>query len=114
MALSKAREAIEVADAGGAWFQGAVARAALVDALVRADAPESAVTPVIAEARELVGKSGGDSLLPRLREAEARMAGRNDRAVLNAGLREAETLHRAMGAPDPAERLAEERRLLGC
>ena len=63
---------------------------------------------MIAEARELVRKSGGNSLLPRLREAEARLAGRNDRAILAAGLREAEAMYRAMGAPDPAERLAQE------
>ena len=107
-AISKAREAIEVADAGGAWFQAALARAAMADALVRADAPEHAIAPVIAEARELVRKSGGNSLLPRLREAEARLAGRNDRTLLQAGLREAEAMYRAMGAPDPAERLVKE------
>ena len=53
-------------------------------------------------------KSGGNSLLPRLREAEARLAGRNDRTILEAGLREAEAMYRAMGAPDPADRLAQE------
>ena len=64
--------------------------------------------PSIAEARELVRKSGGNSLLPRLREAEARLAGRNDRTILQAGLREAEAMYRAMGAPDPADRLTRE------
>ena len=107
-AIAKAREGIAAADAGGAWFQAALARAALVNALVRADAPEHEVAPVIAAARELVHKSGGNSLLPRLREAEARLAGRDDRAVLQAGLREAEAMYRAMGAPDPADRLAKE------
>jgi tetratricopeptide (TPR) repeat protein len=107
-AISKAREGIAAADAGGAWFQAALARTALVDALVRADAPEQAVTAVISEARELVRKSGGDSLLPRLREAEARFAGGDDRTILEAGLREAEAMYRAMGAPDPADRLAKE------
>ena len=63
---------------------------------------------MIAAARELVRKSGGNSLLPRLREAEARLAGRNDRTILAAGLREAEAMYRAMGAPDPADRLAKE------
>jgi len=63
---------------------------------------------VIAEARELVRRSGGDSLLPRLREAETRLFGRDDRRILEAGLREAEAIYRAMGAPDPAERLARE------
>jgi class 3 adenylate cyclase/tetratricopeptide (TPR) repeat protein len=107
-AIAAAREGIAVADAGGAWFQAAVARAALVDALVRAGAPAHAVAPVVAEARELVRKSGGNSLLPRLREAEARLAGRDDRAALTAGLRDAASMYRAMGAPDPAERLAQE------
>jgi hypothetical protein len=65
---------------------------------------------VIAAARDLVRKSGGDSLLPRLREAEARMAGRGDRTVFEAGLRDAESMYRAMGAPDPADRLAQELR----
>ncbi len=80
----------------------------LVDALVVADAPADEVAPVIAAARDLVRKSGGDSLLPRLREAEARMAGRRDRAIMEAGLREAEGMYRTMGAPDPADRLAQE------
>jgi tetratricopeptide (TPR) repeat protein len=107
-AIAAAREGIAVADAGGAWFQAALARAALVDALVHTGAPDHAVAPLIAEARELVRKSGGNSLLPRLREAEARLAGRKDRTVLNSGLREAEAMYRAMGAPDPAERLSQE------
>ena len=63
---------------------------------------------MIAEARELVRKSGGNWLLPRLREAEARLAGRDDRAILQAGLRDAKAMYRTMGAPDPADRLAEE------
>jgi len=107
-AIAAAREGIAVADAGGAWFQAAQARAALVDALVWTGAPEDAVAPVIAEARELVRKSGGDSLLPRLREAEARVGGRSDRTALAAGLRDAAAMYRAMGAPDPAARLAAE------
>jgi tetratricopeptide (TPR) repeat protein len=107
-AIARAREGIEAADARGAWFQAALARAALVDALVRADAPEDTVAPVIAAARDLVRKSGGDSLIPRLREAEARLAGRSNRAMLEAGLREADKMYRAMGAPDPADRLAQE------
>ncbi len=107
-AIAKAREGIEAADAGGAWFQAALARTALADALVRADAPEHEVAPVIAAARELVRQSGGNSLLPRLREAEARLTGRDDPNMLASGLREAEAMYRAMGAPDPADRLAKE------
>jgi len=107
-AVGKAREAIAFADAGGAWFQAAIARAALADALIRANAPEQQISLVITEARELVAKSGGNSLLPRLREAEAHLAGRTDRTNLQAWLREAEAMYRAMGAPDPADRLARE------
>ncbi len=107
-AIATAREAIAAADAGGAWFQAAVARAAAAEALVRAGAPKHEITAVIADARELVRKSGGDSLLPRLRAAEARLAGRDDPAILEAGLREAEAMYRAMGAPDAAARLAVE------
>jgi tetratricopeptide (TPR) repeat protein len=107
-AIARAREGIEFADANGAWFQSAIARAALIDALVRANAPETEIAPLIAEARALVQKSGGNSLLPRLREAEARLAGRSNPAMLEAGLREAEKMYRAMGAPDPADRLASE------
>ncbi|MGH7924505.1 MAG: hypothetical protein ACREQH_07940, partial [Candidatus Binatus sp.] len=107
-AIVRAREGIEAADAGGAWFQAAIARAALIDALVSVGVPEQEVAPVIAAARALVRQSGGNSLLPRLREAEARLAGRNDRKVLEAGLREAEGMYRAMGATDPAARLADE------
>jgi hypothetical protein len=108
-AIATAREGIAAADTGGAWFQAALARAVLVDALVHADAPEHEIAAVITEARELVRKSGGNSLLPRLRESEARLAGRRDPTILATGLREAEAMYRAMGAPDPAERLARER-----
>jgi hypothetical protein len=107
-AIAGAREGIAFADRWGAWFQAALARAVLAEALVGAGAAEQEVSRVIAEARELVRKSGGESLLPRLREAEARVAGRNDRQILAAGLREAEAMYRAMGAPDPADGLAEE------
>jgi class 3 adenylate cyclase len=107
-AIAKAREGIEKADAGGCWFFAALARTVLADALVRAGEPDRTVAPVIAEARELVRKTGGNSLLPRLREAEARLAGRTDRALLHAGLREAADMYRTLGAPDPAERLARE------
>jgi hypothetical protein len=61
--------------------------------------------------RQISSSSGllaGHSLLPRLREAEVRLAGRNDREILKAGLREAEAMYRTMGAPDPAERLSQE------
>jgi len=107
-AIDKSREAINAADAGGAWFQGALARAVMIDALVRSSAPESEIKAVIAAARELVHKSGGNSLLPRLREVEARLDGRSDRNTLQAGLRAAEAMYRAMGAPDPADRLIKE------
>ncbi len=107
-AIASARDAIADADANGAWFQAAIARAALADALVGANAPAPEVAAVIAAARALVHKSGGDSLLPRLREAEARLAGRADAALLQAGLREAAAMYDAMGAPDPAQRLAQE------
>jgi tetratricopeptide (TPR) repeat protein len=107
-AIARAREGIVAADAGGSWLQAALARAVLVDALLRADAPEHEIAAVITEAHELVRKSGGNSLLPRLREAEARLAGRHDRAILATELREAETMYRAIGAPDPADRLARE------
>ena len=58
--------------------------------------------------RSVVHRAWDNSLLPRLREAEARLAGRNDRAALVAGLRDAEAMYRAMGAPDPADRLVAE------
>jgi class 3 adenylate cyclase len=107
-AIVKAREGIEVSDAGGAWFQGAQARTVLVEALIGASAPNSEINTVIADARELVRKSGGNSLLPRLCEAQARLDGRNARAVLQVGLREAEAMYREMGAADPADRLVKE------
>lgn len=107
-AMGRAREGIDVADASGMWFQGALARAALADALVHANAPEQEIRTLLAQARELVSRSGGNSLLPRLREAEVRLEARSDATLLAAGLREAEAMYRAMGAPDPAERLARE------
>jgi tetratricopeptide (TPR) repeat protein len=107
-AVRYAREGIAVADAGGAWFQSAQTRAALIDALVGADGPEPEVADLLDEARELVRKSGGNGLLPRLRESEARLVGRRDRAALAVGLRAAEAMYRAMGTPDPADRLVRE------
>jgi class 3 adenylate cyclase/tetratricopeptide (TPR) repeat protein len=107
-AISRAREGIDAADSGGAWFTSALNRAALADALFATGALDAQIIDLIAQARELVRKSGGNSLLPRLREAEARLAGRKDRAVLVAGLRESEQMYRAMGAPDPADRIAKE------
>jgi class 3 adenylate cyclase/tetratricopeptide (TPR) repeat protein len=107
-AIGAAQEGIEIAGANGASFQGALAHAALADALVRMNAPEAEIARAIDAARELVRKTGGESLLPRLREAEARSAGRTNREALIAGLREAEALYRAMGAPDAAGRLAAE------
>ncbi len=107
-AIAKAREGIAFADAGGLWFQAAMARAALIDALVQANAPAEEVQSVIAEARELVARSGGNSLLPRLREAEVRLLSRTDPSLLTPGLHEAEAMYRAMGTPDPADRLARE------
>ena len=111
IAITRARDAVNIADAADSWFHAALARTVLVDALVHSGAPESEINPVIAAARDLVCRSGGNSLLPRLREAEARLAGRDDGAILEAGLREAEAMYRAMGAPDPADRLA---KVLGC
>jgi hypothetical protein len=89
-------------------FISAVTRAVLCNVLTASEAPEAEVSAVIAEARELVTKTGGNVLPPRLREAEGRLAGRTDRAALLAGLREAEAMWRSMGAPDPADRLAKE------
>ena len=107
-AISRAREAIETADGGGSWFMSALGRTVLADALICAGAPAPEITAVITNARQFVHKSGGNSLLPRLCEAEARLAGRGDRALLHTGLREAEAMYRAMGAPDPANRLIDE------
>jgi adenylate cyclase len=107
-AIKTAREGLGATDASDAWFQGALVRTVLADALIEAGEPDTEVRAVIAEARELVRKSGGHALLPRLREAEARLAGRSDRAARIAGLREAEAMWRTMGAPDPADRLLRE------
>jgi hypothetical protein len=49
--------AARAADAGGAWFQAALARASLFDALVHTGALESQIAPVLAATRALVSKS---------------------------------------------------------
>lgn len=90
------------------WFQAALARAALADALIQANAAEREISALIAEAREWVRASGGNSLLLRLREAEVRLAARQDASLLITGRLEAERMYRTMGAPDPAARLARE------
>ncbi len=79
-AIAKARESIAAADAGGAWFQAALGRAALIDALVHTGAPDREIAPVIAAARELVRKSGGNSLLQFAAATPARGRGPSDRA----------------------------------
>ena len=108
MAIAKAREGIKAADAGGARFQSALTRGALAEAQIAAGRPEQEIATLIAEARELVRKSGGNSLLPRLCEAEARLVGRKDPEAQASGLREAEKMYREMGMPDPADRIAKE------
>lgn len=107
-AAAAAREAADGAEKCGTRFHSALARTVLVDALIEDGAPAEDIEVVFAEARELVEQTGGKSLLPRLREAEARLAGRADQAALVSGLREAEQMYRAIGAPDPADRIAME------
>jgi len=80
------KASMDLAEQLGAELQGALARTVLADALIRAGEPEAQVAPVLAEARALVERSGGNALLRRLREAEA--------------------MYHAVGALDPAERLA--------
>ena len=53
-------------------------------------------------------ESGGNSLLPRLREAEVRFAARHDPSLLATGLREAAAMYHAMDTPDPAACLDQE------
>jgi len=107
-ALRYAKEGVEVSRKMDAQDQYAHALAVLVDALVRTKADAATVAPLIADARRHVEKSGGRMALPRLREAEARIDGRNNRATLLTGLREAQAMWRAMGAQDPVDRLAKE------
>jgi hypothetical protein len=106
--IAKARVAIRVGDAGGAWFQAALARAVHVDALLASGAPASELQAGIDEAQALVLRCGGLCLQPRLREAQARLDGRGDPTTLAPGLRDAEAMYRAMGGPDAADRLARE------
>jgi hypothetical protein len=80
----------------------------LADALLAAGAPDDEVATTIAAARGIVSQTGADCFLARLREAEARLAGRHDRDALMDGLREALAMYRAQTAIDPAERLARE------
>jgi hypothetical protein len=107
-AIAIAREGIACADEGGFRFQAAVCRAALADALVFAGAPVTEVQAVIEEARGLVESTGGLSLIPRLREAEIRLAARDHLHQLEPGLREAESMYRQMGALGHADRLLKE------
>ncbi|HEY5644943.1 MAG TPA: adenylate/guanylate cyclase domain-containing protein [Pseudomonadales bacterium] len=107
-AISQARYGIEFADAGGLRFQAAACRAALADVLVLTDAPDGEVETILNEARALVEDTGGKSLLPRLREAEVRLRARTHPDALLAGLREAESMYRQLGALGHADRLSRE------
>ncbi len=112
-AIQSARDAVTYTDAGGFRFQSALCRAALVDALVAdalvtGGAPMQEVAALIAQARAIVAATGGNGLLPRLLEAEVRLAARKDTAALRPGLVEAESMYRVMGAIGHADRLVRE------
>jgi class 3 adenylate cyclase len=109
-AVLAARESLAFADGGGSSWFSAFSRTDLALALVDADAPAREIRETIEGARDFVRRCGGNSQLPRLIEAEAKLAGREGNgAALRAGLEAAEQAYRAIGADAHADRVASER-----
>ena len=107
-AAAVAREGIAFADEGGLRFQAALCRVALADALLASTAPDAVVASVVAQAHALAESTGGQALLPRLRETEVRLAARREPKRLLSGLQEVEAMYRGMGALGHADRLLRE------
>jgi adenylate cyclase len=110
-ALSAAEEAIALCRRSQRGNYEAAAHGVIARALLRRDGPadRDAVEAALASAAQLIERTGAKTLAPALCEWRAELA-----AVLGEGaarerlLREAEQLHRKIGAPLRAERVARE------
>jgi adenylate cyclase len=108
-AEASAREAIDRASAGGCDYYEAHAQISLARVLLRDDAPApvAEIETALDRAEELVERTGGRSLSPRILELRGRRAAaRGDGKAADGLLREALELYRAIGATGHAARLA--------
>jgi class 3 adenylate cyclase/tetratricopeptide (TPR) repeat protein len=111
-AEASAREAIERAHAGGCDYYEAHAQLSLAQVLLAAGAgaPMGEVEKALNRAEELVEKTGGRALSPRILELRGRLAeARGDAKAAEGWLWAALELYRALGATGHAARLARAR-----
>ena len=110
-AEASAREAIERGREGGCDYYEAHAQVSLAQSLLAAEgrAPADEIETALDRAQDLVEKTAGRALSPRILELRGRLAAaRGDAKGGDALLREALDLYRAMGATGHAARLARE------
>ena len=110
-ALATAREAIDLASAGGCRYYEAHAQLALAGALLATDGvvPRAEIESALERAEHLVESIEGRSLSPRILEMRGRLAAAlGDAPASDRALRQALELYRAIGATGHAERLARE------
>ncbi len=109
-ALVAAREAIDLASAGGNRYPEAQAQIMLAAALLTQEAvPRAEIESALERAEELVESIAAGSLSPRILEMRGRVASAlGDTPASNRALHEALDLFRAIGATGHADRLARE------
>jgi tetratricopeptide (TPR) repeat protein len=110
-AVAAAREAIEIASAGGCRYYEADAQLALARALLAPEGalPRAEIEAALARAEQLVESVAARALSPRILELRGRLAtAQRDAPVAGRLLRQALALYRQLGATGHAERLARE------
>jgi tetratricopeptide (TPR) repeat protein len=110
-ALAAAREAVDLANAGGCGYYEAHAQLALAAALLATDGvvPRAEIESALSRAEHLVESIEGRSLSPRILEMRGNVAAAlGDAPASERVLRQALDLYRAIGATGHAERLARE------
>jgi tetratricopeptide (TPR) repeat protein len=110
-AVATAREAIEIASAGGCRCYEADAQLALARALLTSDGalPLAEIESALARAEQLVESVEARALSPRILELRGRLASAlGDAPASDRTLRQALELYRTIGATGHAERLARE------
>jgi class 3 adenylate cyclase/tetratricopeptide (TPR) repeat protein len=110
-ALAAAREAIELADAGGCRYYEALAQLALANTLLATEGAQGRgeIESALERCEWLVESIEGRSLAPRILELRGRLAAAlGDSPASDRLLREALELYRAIGATGHGERLGKE------
>jgi hypothetical protein len=109
--VATAREAIDLASAGGCRYYEADAQVTLARALLAGDGalPRAEIEAALDRAEQLVESVEARSLSPRILELRGRLASAlGDAPASGRVLRQALDLYRAIGATGHADRLARE------